>query len=133
MEHLDTTCSPSSARNTKKALYLGVKLQVRQQKKRHDEKGTAERKKALCSPYITFWARCRSRRFGWRMECRQGRSFAVWGQLQGMSSARKTEFEAWHAERRVEHYGLRQVLERVLEDEHGGRKRLFTYEGPALG
>lgn len=32
-------------------------------------------KKALCSPYITFWARCRSRGFGWRMEfARHGRS-----------------------------------------------------------
>lgn len=27
---------------------------------------------------------------------------------------------------------LRQVLQRVVEEEHGGRKRLFTYEGLIL-
>ena len=50
MEHLDTTFSPSSQEH-QKALYLGVKLQVRQQKKRKLRRRTRRTmKKGLVLP-----------------------------------------------------------------------------------
>ena len=51
MEHLDTTCSPSRQEH-QKALYLGVKLQVRQQKKRTR---TTEEKRPCAPLTLRFW------------------------------------------------------------------------------
>ena len=48
--------------NTKKALYLGVKLQVRQQKKRKLRRRTRRtEEKRPCAPFTLRFARCRSR------------------------------------------------------------------------
>ena len=70
-------------RNTKKALYLGVKLQVRQQKKRKLRRRTRRTmKKSLVLP-LHYVPGVEEAEVWLGVECRQGDSSAVWGQLQG--------------------------------------------------
>ena len=96
-------------RNTKKALYLGVKLQARQQKKR---KLLRTEEKRPCAPFTLRFGRVVEAEVWLRVECRQGDSSAVWGQLQGV---------------------MCQALERVMEEEeHGRRKKAFHPRGVDL-
>ena len=76
-----------------------MKLQVRQQKKRTR---TTEEKRPCAPLTLRFGRVVEVEVLGWRMECHQKDSSAVWGQLQGMSPARKDEFLKWHAEHRLE-------------------------------
>ena len=64
MEHLDTTFSPSSQEH-QKALYLGVKLQVRQQKKRKLLRRTRRtEEKRPCAPFTLRFCALQNPRFG---------------------------------------------------------------------
>ena len=58
MEHLDTTFSPSSQEHQKSPVSGGETPSPPAEEKETAQNGG---KKALCSLYITFWARCRSR------------------------------------------------------------------------
>ena len=81
-------------RNTKKPCIWGLNSKSASRRKGKHSAG----KKALCSPYIMLWARCRSRG-----------SMGVW------NAGRATR----------EQYGVNFT---GSEQEHGGRKRLFTNE-----
>ena len=107
MEHLDTTFSPSSQEHQKSPVSGGETPSPPAEEKETAHKDPQNGgKKALCSLYITFW-RIVEAEVWLRVECRQGDSSAVWGQLQGV---------------------MCQALERVMEEEeHGRRKKAFHW------
>ena len=89
MEHLDTTCSPSRQEHQKKGPVSGGETPSPASRRKgpaERRKGTAKKapqnEKRPCAPLTLRFGRIvEVEVLGWRMECYQEDSSAVWGQL----------------------------------------------------